>query len=394
MALCAATQRGGDEPGRDLLIEQEMFFALGFVTAGLVALACLPAIWRRAIRLTTRRLRQLVPLSGEEIVAERDQLRAVFAVEQRRLEQKLERSDAARTGILADVGRRDAQILALEGELARADARSAELAAELDATQRELYGVRAGTGAAEIALHDALGLAEKRRWDLLAAEERARDLDITIDEGRASIAALETRVLGLEARLNDLNQALGVTKAELARTVEAVARAAGERDAARRAAEALSQERDAVLAARDRGAADAERGRSSTDGAERRAVDAARGGAVEAAQAHAAQRVTIDELRTERDNFAAELAMGREAGRAAAETIRTLRSEAAALESRLADLQARPTPTEADVARVRDAIRQVSDEVLRFAQGGGPGSAGPQTATGPGRDPGSLSEAS
>src|ERR1700736_2441773 len=78
-----------DEARRDV-IEQAMVFTFGFLAASLIALAAAPAFWRRAIRLSTRRLEMQLPLSLEEILAGRDLLRAEFAVECRRLEQKAE----------------------------------------------------------------------------------------------------------------------------------------------------------------------------------------------------------------------------------------------------------------------------------------------------------------
>ena len=69
------------------VIEQTMVFAAGFLLAGLLALLFLPALWRRALRLSRRRLEMQMPLSMDEIVAERDQLRAQFASDRRRIEQ-------------------------------------------------------------------------------------------------------------------------------------------------------------------------------------------------------------------------------------------------------------------------------------------------------------------
>ena len=57
-----------------------MMFTLGVLTTGLLALAALPAIWRRAVRLSTARLSRLVPLSAEEIAAERDHIRAAHSI--------------------------------------------------------------------------------------------------------------------------------------------------------------------------------------------------------------------------------------------------------------------------------------------------------------------------
>ena len=53
-----------------------MVFALGFLLCGLLTLLFLPAFWRRAVRLSVRRVEMQMPLSMSEIVAERDQLRA------------------------------------------------------------------------------------------------------------------------------------------------------------------------------------------------------------------------------------------------------------------------------------------------------------------------------
>ncbi|MBI5012898.1 MAG: hypothetical protein HZC06_09325, partial [Methylocystis sp.] len=47
------------------MIEQAMYFALGFLVAGLFALMFLPAFWRRALRLSMRRLQMLAPMSME-----------------------------------------------------------------------------------------------------------------------------------------------------------------------------------------------------------------------------------------------------------------------------------------------------------------------------------------
>ena len=151
-------------------------------------MACLPAVWRRAIRLTTRRLTQLVPLSMEEIVAERDGLRASFAIEQRLLEQKVEAVEARRTALMVDLGRRDATMAALQDAAALAAAQIASLTGELDETTRELRDVRGETGTAAVALHDLTGLAERRFWDVQAAVERGRALQSIIDENRATIA--------------------------------------------------------------------------------------------------------------------------------------------------------------------------------------------------------------
>ena len=68
-----------------------MYFALGLLTAGLFAVLVTPAIWRRAMRLTRQRIERSVPMTLAEIEADKDQLRAEFAMSTRRLEMGTER---------------------------------------------------------------------------------------------------------------------------------------------------------------------------------------------------------------------------------------------------------------------------------------------------------------
>ncbi len=68
------------------MIQSILFFALGFLCAGFLALMVAPAVWRRAVRLTRRRIEASVPLSLGEIQADKDRIRAEFAMSIRRLE--------------------------------------------------------------------------------------------------------------------------------------------------------------------------------------------------------------------------------------------------------------------------------------------------------------------
>lgn len=67
-------------------IESIMYFALGLCIAGLLALMIMPAVWRRAVRLTKKRIEAATPMTMAEFRADKDQLRAEFAVKIRQLE--------------------------------------------------------------------------------------------------------------------------------------------------------------------------------------------------------------------------------------------------------------------------------------------------------------------
>ncbi|HSA67743.1 MAG TPA: hypothetical protein VLE24_08785, partial [Methyloceanibacter sp.] len=68
------------------MIEWLMFGALGFLLGCLLALMLAPPLWNRAVKLTTRRLEATMPMSLIDIQADKDQLRAEFAMSTRRLE--------------------------------------------------------------------------------------------------------------------------------------------------------------------------------------------------------------------------------------------------------------------------------------------------------------------
>ena len=72
------------------MIESGMYFVLGLATAGLLALMIAPIPWRRAVRLTRARIEHAVPANLTEIQADKDQLRAEFAMSARRLETTIE----------------------------------------------------------------------------------------------------------------------------------------------------------------------------------------------------------------------------------------------------------------------------------------------------------------
>ena len=58
------------------MIDIGMYVALGFLLASLLALMVAPAFWRRAVRLTKRRVEMTMPMSASDIQADKDKLLA------------------------------------------------------------------------------------------------------------------------------------------------------------------------------------------------------------------------------------------------------------------------------------------------------------------------------
>src|SRR5512143_3820354 len=99
------------------MIEPIMYFGIGFLVAALVGLVVIPLVHGRAVRLTMRRLEAATPLSMAEIQADKDQLRAEFAMSTRRLEMSVEQMKAKTTSQLAELSKKSEAINKLKTEL-------------------------------------------------------------------------------------------------------------------------------------------------------------------------------------------------------------------------------------------------------------------------------------
>jgi chromosome segregation ATPase len=204
-----------------------MFFLAGLLVAGLAGLLILPAFARRALRLSAARARMLAPLSMKEVVAERDLLRAEHAIEQHKLQRRLEALQDASAGHRADLGRQAAHMVALETSAEELNREIVGLRSALVAKERDLVGLEGELGASQIALHDFSGRLERATSALLSLEEEHVSLGTAADDQRTVIAGLETRISGLEMKLGDAailakNRAI-TADAETARLTAALA---------------------------------------------------------------------------------------------------------------------------------------------------------------------------
>src|SRR5213596_1802882 len=98
------------------MIEPIMYLAIGFLVSMLFGLMIVPLVHNRAVRLTIRRLEAATPLSMAEIQADKDQLRAEFAMSTRRLELSIERLKEKAAEQQIEVNRKREQIARLGEE--------------------------------------------------------------------------------------------------------------------------------------------------------------------------------------------------------------------------------------------------------------------------------------
>lgn len=352
-----------------------MIFLLGAFSAGLLALMLLPAFWRRAMRLSRRRMEMLMPLSMDEVIAERDLLRAEFAAEQRRLEQKMEAQAAVQAREMAELGRRATRIVALESDLATLRGRHAELDARHAATVRELAEAVGERGALVKEIYDAIGLQDAMRARHQALTEAHADLSGVAEERRVAIAGLEMKAAGLEMRVEGLEHDVE-TYARKARNEEDRARGLGEdRDMLLKEIRSIEQ-----MMVSTQARFDAERARSASlqDALDtlRRESDAALLAQREAQKARdAAERARelAEENRLDVSRrLVAQAAAAHAAESAAADRIQTLRGEIAALQGALeAAREARGAAGRAaatqDAALLREAIADIGAKVAQLA---------------------------
>jgi chromosome segregation ATPase len=216
------------------MIEPMMYIGIGFLVAGLLVIGVIPLVHARAVRLTLRRLEASTPVSMAEIAAEKDQLRAEFAMTMSRLEMSVEQMKAKTTSQLVELGRKSeaiarlkfelgdkaAALLALEAkekqfaeDLGLAQGELSAKTAALEETKRALASAQAGGQRVELtalrAQADALkGQLEsyeketKALWEHLnskAAELETSGRQLTEERGRAD--DLAKRVAELDRQL-------------------------------------------------------------------------------------------------------------------------------------------------------------------------------------------------
>src|SRR6266436_4712908 len=137
------------------MVEQIMYIGIGFLIAGLLVIGVIPLVHARAVRLTMRRLEALTPLSIAEIQADKDQLRAEFAMTMSRLEMSVEQMKAKTTNQLPELSRKSEAIGRLKLELGEKTAALFALEAKEKQLSDEYQNFSAKLGAKVDALTEA-----------------------------------------------------------------------------------------------------------------------------------------------------------------------------------------------------------------------------------------------
>lgn len=236
------------------MVQSILFFTLGFLTAGFLALMIAPAIWRRAVALTRRRIEASVPLSLADIQADKDRLRAEFAMSTRRLEMSIKafKDKAAAQVIEINRNREELKRLSLERDgssrsIAELEAKAGELQSELAKREDQLQ--RLGDRLAEAdrlleeraleleklgrAYDEASFSASNRQIELVARESEVEKLagDLQLLRGQGKDGEQRRRDNASEAKTaRDALKAERSKVADLEKRIESMAASMAERD--------------------------------------------------------------------------------------------------------------------------------------------------------------------
>ena len=214
------------------MIDMMMFGALGFLLGCLLALVLAPPLWNRAVKLTTRRLEATMPMSLGDIQADKDQLRAEFAIELRKVEVALEKAKEKAARELIEANKRRVEIQMLQSELggAKGQLQENENANRVlqQTIRRRLPDLDNRLKAAKKALSELEAVNTELRSTVSSQSEALKTARTTLHSQRADIdrlrAALETgSSSGLRLGKSELRSENQKLMAELSRTQEELA---------------------------------------------------------------------------------------------------------------------------------------------------------------------------
>jgi chromosome segregation ATPase len=197
------------------MVEPIMYLAIGFLVSMLFGLMIIPLVHNRAVRLTTRKLEAATPLSMAEIQADKDQLRAEFAMSARRLEMSVDQLRNKTTSQLAELGKKSDAINRMKLELGEKnatifalEAREKAIKDQLRATEEEFSTKTQSLRSAEQALSD-------KQSELARLNVELSDRSLVAETRQVELIAVNTQIDALKNRVGDAEKEFAATQARL-----------------------------------------------------------------------------------------------------------------------------------------------------------------------------------
>ena len=223
------------------MIDALLFGALGFLLGCLLALALASPLWNRAVKLTTRRLEATMPMTLNDIQADKDQLRAEFAIELRKVEVALDKAREKAARELIEANKRRAELTGLNADLAssRAKLQENENANRVlqQTIKRRLPDLDGRLKAAKKALAELESVNAELRTAIASQSDALKTARTTLHNQRADIDRLRAALEGGGGGLRGLGKPDARTLAESQRLSAELSKAQEELQRARTSAE-------------------------------------------------------------------------------------------------------------------------------------------------------------
>ena len=197
------------------MIEPIMYLAIGFLVSMLFGLMIVPLVHNRAVRLTTRRMEAATPLSMAEIQADKDQLRAEFAMSARRLEMNVDQLKNKTTSQLAELGKKSDAINRMKIELGEKNATIFSLEAREKAMKEQLRATEEEFAAKTESLRTAETALREKQGDLAKLSAELSDRSMMAESRQVELVAVRTQIVDLKSRVGDAEREFATTHARL-----------------------------------------------------------------------------------------------------------------------------------------------------------------------------------
>jgi chromosome segregation ATPase len=223
------------------MIEPIMYLAIGFLVSMLFGLMIVPLVHNRAVRLTTRRLEAATPLSMAEIQADKDQLRAEFAMSARRLEMSVDQLKNKTTSQLAELGKKSDAINRMKLELGEKNATIFALEAREKAIKEQLRATEEEFGTKTVSVRSAEQALADKQNDLAKLSAQLSDRSMMAESRQVELVAMRAQVDALKSRVGDAEKEFSATQGRLEQERSEAEKASRELTEARSRVENLSQ---------------------------------------------------------------------------------------------------------------------------------------------------------
>jgi chromosome segregation ATPase len=207
------------------MIEPAMYLGIGFLVASLFGLIFIPLVHARAVRLTMRRMEAATPLSMAEIQADKDQLRAEFAMSTRRLEMSVEQLKAKSTSQLAELGKKNDSINRLKLELGEKSATIFALEAREKALKDQMKATEDELSVKTLGLHETERNLSDKQAEMTRLSSDLGDRTATTEAQRVELISLRTQIEALKIRIGDYERDIKKTEDRLDKEREDVSAA-------------------------------------------------------------------------------------------------------------------------------------------------------------------------